>query len=71
MLEILLNDDGAAFAAEISETVPIGKTRVRQILAELAEDDLVCIKNMSDVNIYRLTEEGHSELLSHLRAEID
>jgi DNA-binding PadR family transcriptional regulator len=26
---------------------------------------------VSDVNIYSLTEEGHSELLSHLRAEIN
>jgi Mn-dependent DtxR family transcriptional regulator len=71
MLEILLNDDGAAFAGEISETLPVGKTRARQILAELADDGLVRIKNVSDVNIYSLTEEGHSELLSHLRAEID
>jgi|AKVG01.1.fsa_nt_gi DNA-binding PadR family transcriptional regulator len=71
LLEIHLNDDGAAFAREIAETLPIGHTRTRQILNEMAESGLVSVRDVADVNIYSLTEQGYDTLVQTLREEID
>lgn len=70
-MEVFLNDDGAAFATQIQETLPISTTRTRQILAELSEDGLVTVRKKSDVNIYSLSDEGYDRAVSFMRETVD
>ena len=71
LLEILLERDRAVFGAEIAENLPISKERVRQILANLEEEEFVEIEQISGRNIYRLTDEGFEHLAEELREQID
>lgn len=70
LLEILLNQDRAVFAAEIADNLPITDERVRQLLAEAEADGFVEIKKVSSRNIYRLTPAGHAFLESALREAV-
>jgi len=70
LLEIYIADDGA-FAKEIAEGLPVGVTRTRQMLAELADKGDVRIRSVSDINIYALTDSGHERLVSRLREDAE
>lgn len=71
MLEILLHQDRAVFGREIADNLPIGLERTSQILKELEKDGCVQIKQVSNRNLYRLTDQGLERLSTKLRDSID
>jgi predicted transcriptional regulator len=71
LLEILLVRDRAVFGSEIAENVDVGKERVRQLCASLAEQGYVKINEVSGRKVYRLTDEGYAYLAAELREAIN
>jgi len=67
LAELLIRDSRAVFAVELADELPVGKTRVRQILSELADDGLVDIQEISGRNLYRLTDNGRERATAWMR----
>lgn len=72
MLELFIQGDGARFAAQIHEQVPLETTQgVRDRLNELVDTTEYVEKNtVSGRNLYRLTDTGEDFLVDELRARI-
>jgi len=71
LLEILLCRDRAVFGAEIADHVGLSNERVRQRMSELDERDLVETNQVSNRNLYRLTDAGLNDLSEALREIVD
>lgn len=72
MLEIYVADDGAQFATQVQENVPLSTVQgVRDRLNEIVEaTEYVEMNKISGRNLYRLTDEGKDYVLSELRHRI-
>lgn len=70
LLEFLLTADPALFASELAENLPVGTTRVNQLLDELEDDGFVTSKHASGRRLFWLTPEGHQYIADVARNRI-
>ena len=70
LFEVMVVDDGAVFAAQLDETVPLDSTQgIRDRLNELAADtDMLELQKVGQRNLYRLTDSGRERVLEKVRS---
>jgi predicted ArsR family transcriptional regulator len=71
LLELLLHEDRAAYSAELSQNVELGKQSIRDRMNALAAGGKVDKTELEGLNVYRLSETGKAELQQSLRELVD
>jgi hypothetical protein len=73
LFEVMVVDDGAVFAGQLLETVPLESVQgIRDRLNELAdESEWLELEKVGNRNLYRLTEAGRTRLLDEIRSRLD
>ena len=67
LIEILLHQDQMVMAGEIAEAVDVTNQTIRERMVDLEGQDRVEPEQVSNRNLYRLTEDGQDYLTSILR----
>lgn len=67
LIEILIHQDRMVMAGEIAEAVDVTNQTIRERMVDLEDQDRVEREQVSNRNLYRLTEDGQDYLTSILR----
>lgn len=72
LLELLAQNSDAILAREIEPFVDVGLQQTRDRLNDLVEStDYVEVREVSNRNLYKLTETGRDYLIGELRGDLD
>jgi len=67
LIELLFHQDRKVMAGEIAEAVDVTNQTIRERMVDLEDQDRVEREQVSNRNLYRLTEDGQDYLTSILR----